>query len=216
VPADPEGDRIWLSFRVDARSFGSLADPGVQIEHADGESAEGHAYDDGFEDVRLVFPAASGPWTAFLVDELGAGGDENYDYDVLASRSKRPVECRIDEAANDAIADAMPLPDGTCVLGAIETADDEDWYELDVVGAKSTLVIEVVAFAAGSPGDFRVEVRDGTDALVAALATGPGGFEHDPSGEVGSETNQRLFVRMVEETGRSGTAYWYELSVDRY
>jgi hypothetical protein len=207
-------DEGWLRVRVDARAIGSRADPEVALTADAGASVHQVDRGDGFEDVLLVFPAVGGRWQMYLGDQLQNGAEDGFDYDVMVSSAKAPADCTLrDAGANDDRAEAQDLGDSPCVQGASETPSDEDWYQLRVPQGKHTITLDIDAAELGSPGDFRVELVDATDTIVASASYGMRGWELDPLASYVSSGDETLFVRVVEEANGEGQAYWYFLGI---
>ena len=79
----------WLSVSVRAESLGSYADPVLVLTSPGGSAADvrsGHET----KDPRLLFPGASGVYSALLSEQNIQGDTELYGYEILASQAKAP------------------------------------------------------------------------------------------------------------------------------
>jgi hypothetical protein len=203
---------MWLTVRVDARSIGSLGDPAIALTGEDGSTARGSEYDDGDEDVQIRFPAVEGRWDILVSNEQPAGAEEGYHYELLVGQTKEPVAWDDDEVEpNDAWTSAQALGIGVRVYGSMD--DGGDWFRVRVPAGKHTLRFGVEAFAYGSPGDFSLELLDGSGAYVASASAGEQGWEHDPVITYTSTGDEDLVVGIAEQQANAGTPYWYVLEV---
>jgi hypothetical protein len=224
VPADVDfwlleiAEPDWLSIRIDARSLGSRTDPAVVVFRDAQAIAQARDRDDS-EDVYLRIPARAASYTLFVTEELLAGG-EDYPYELLASATKPPVDSwDLDDAEpNDGPSAAQPLPSAAIAraMGQSDAPNDVDVWRIDVPsGEKTDFTVRIIAASMGSPGDFRVDVQDGTGALRAAASEGPQGWERDPVVTVTSEGDESLYVFVRDELAQDGDSYWYVLEVER-
>jgi hypothetical protein len=203
---------MWLRVRVDGRSMGR-ADPILILSAEDGETAQGSARDDGYEDPMLVFPTDAKTWTMMVTDEGGQGGPDNYPYRIMVAEAKAPVEydATEGETSHSSLEDAEALPLGATVFGDMDSTFESDWYALALPAGKQTLTLTVDAFAVGSAGDFSIALYDADGAQVGTASVGEHGWEHDPWLQYTSGGGETLYARIVEAGGRVGRAYWYTL-----
>lgn len=209
----------WLSIRIDARALGSRADPAVVVFQDGAPIAELRDREQD-EDVYLRIPGEVGAYALFVTEELLAGAPDSYPYELRASATKPPVDAwDVDDLEpNDGAVAAQLLPSAAVAraMGRSDRPNDVDVWRIDVpAGEKTDLVVRVIASAKGSPGDFRVDVQDGTGAVRAAASEGPHGWERDPVVNVTSEGDESLFVFVRDELAQDGVCYWYVLEVER-
>ncbi len=209
----------WLSLRVSARAIGSRADPAVVVFH-DGSPIAALRDREQDEDVYLRIPGEVATYTLFVTEELLAGAPEEFKYELLASATKPPVDSwDVDDLEpNDGALAAQSLPSAPIVraMGRSDHPGDVDVWRIDVpAGEKTDFIVRVIASAKGSPGDFRVDVQDGTGVVRASASEGSHGGERDPVVNVTSEGDESLFVFVRDELDGDGVCYWYVLEVER-
>jgi hypothetical protein len=203
---------MWMLVRIDGRSIGR-ADPMFILSAADGTSAQASMRDDGYEDPLLIFPTEAAEYTLLVTEEAGQGGPAFYPYKLMIAEAKAPVSFDTTEPAeaHASRAQAAMLPIGTTLFGDMDGAAESDWYALDIPAGKQVLRTSIEAFSAGSAGDFALQVYDATGRLVEESQFGQYGWEHDPWLSVSSSGSEVVYLRVTEEGGRSGPAYWYTL-----
>lgn len=207
----PEDD--WMFVRVDARSLGSRADPALVLSSTRGGSAQSTTQNDGFEDPWLLFPASAGTWSVLITEELGAGDPDDYGYELLAGVAKAPVTwTTVDPGANETSSAAAPLAFDDVLFGTIDGPTDVDWYTVEVPVGKQALRFTVDAGRYGSAGNFSLSLFDAGGRKVAEAWVGLTGVERDPVLRYTSLGGEDLFLRVQEESGRNGEAYWYLLT----
>lgn len=209
----------WLAVRIDARSIGSRTDPAVVVFEDGTPVAELRDRDDD-EDVYLRIPGKVGTYGLFVTEELLAGAPDEYPYELLASATKPPVDSwDVDDLEpNDSAMAAQTVPSAPLAraMGRSDRPNDVDVWRIDVpVGEKTDFVVRILASAKGSPGDFRVDVQDGSGAVRAAASEGPHGWERDPVVTFTSEGDESLFVFVRDELAQDGYCYWYVLELER-
>lgn len=213
-------DDGWLNVRIRSQAIGSPADP-MLIITAPGGSVLERVTDDQSRDVTLMFPAPAGVYAVLARDRNGQGGDA-YDYDLLASLGKAPLEWSLVEplASNDARLDATPLPLGARLFGFIDAPLDNDWYRVDVPPGRRSLDVRIEAFAFGSPADTQFLVNNAAGNVLpncsvngCLFRSGPTG-ERDPVATLISQGDESLYLRVSEQASRGGAAYWYVISVE--
>ena len=202
----------WVAFYVKARTIGSKADPDLTLQSEGGQ----FALVDGFgEDPTLVFPTVPDQFTVMLADHLaGSPGGIDYYYEILATRAKAPVGWtrEEDDVANDVFETAEPLEDGDRVLAWVDSTLDSDWFVLDIPGGKHTVTVAVDAYAHGSAGNFKLVAFDEEKNRLETWYFGEMGFELDPWARWTSSGDERVFLRVIEESGRYGRPTWYVVS----
>jgi hypothetical protein len=207
----------WLGVQVQARSIGSYAHPSLLLSSDSGDEAL-VGFTGVEDDIWLVLPALAEGYQVLLTEDSGQGDDEHYRYEVLAGVQKQPVEWNLVETGGEDIGDAQALADGDAVFGGLSDRWDQDWYVIPIPAGKHALTLDVDAWEFGSAGDYRLVVYDGATAeeaeVLARIQFGPEGWENDPWGEVASDGDEDLWVKVEERNDRSGRAYWYLLKID--
>ena len=209
----------WISIRIAARAIGSRADPAIVVCEDGLPVAELRDRDDD-EDVYLRIPTEAATYGLFVTEELLGGAPDEYPYELLASATKPPVdEWDVDDLEpNDGAVAAQTLPSAPLAraMGRSDRPNDIDVWRIDVpAGEKTNFTVRIIASAKGSPGDFRVDVQDGSGAVRAAASEGPHGWERDPEVTLTSEGDESLFVFVRDELAQDGACYWYVLEVER-
>lgn len=222
----------WVEIELEAGN-GSIADMSILLT-AEGETwAAARADDPGSRDATLRFPAPAGTYVLNASDQNFDGGDR-YDYDLLVSEAKPPVEWSDEEAEpNDDQAGANVATAGAAIWGVMDgngILPDYDWFQVAVPTGKHTLSVDVVAYAEGSAADLTVYLYDAAlDKLPAgckdpcpqdspacvecAITGGVGGEALDPIGAYESEGGEIVYVQVLEATNREGPAGWYVLTI---
>jgi len=212
-------DAGWVALEVE-RASGSVADLEVAIDGPDGLRID-KMDDSESTDVTLRFQAALGDHVAIVSEQNGQGG-ERFTYEVLVSEAKAPVEWdRTESEPNNTgdqaelVSDAQVAIYGT-LDGNAELAD-RDWFELSIPGGEHALHIDVEAFAHGSAGDVRVEVRDTDGNLLRTFADERigGVLEKDPRGTYRSPGDETIRLQVLEQDGFEGPGHWYVLKLAR-
>jgi hypothetical protein len=202
----------WVAFYVEARAIGSKADPDLTLQSAQGQ----FALVDGFgEDPTLVFPTQPDEFTVMLADHLsGSPGGPDYHYEILATWAKEPVSWnrQEDDAGNDLFESAEVLGSGDRVLAWVDSTLDTDWFMLDIPGGKHTVTLSVEAYAHGSAGNFKIVTFDEDKNRLQTWYFGEMGFELDPWARWTSSGDERIYLRVIEESGRYGRPAWYLLA----
>ena len=194
---------------MDARSIGSLADPGMLISSESGASAHVGDSTSG-EDIQVVFPTGPERYHAMLAELHSGQGGEGHTYEIMASWAKAPISYnRDEEESNDVPSDAQVLVSGDMVFGWLEDAIDTDWYAVDLPAGKQTLHIDVDAWDFGSAGDFKIIAYDEEETLLGTWMTGEMGWEVDPYVTLTVPGNQTIRFRIAEQRDRSSPICWY-------
>lgn len=205
----------WLRVRVIAEHIASKADVALLLEHEDDDAVA--TLITGMHDSRdvdLRFPAPAGGYTAWLSENAAQGNPEEYFYELVASVSKAPVEWTAAEVEpNGTIAQAQEVGDGDVIFGGFGADADVDTYVVGVPAGKHTITVDVDAFEAGSAANLTLVVLDGNGQYVTEELYGPMGWELDPYLEYTSTGDELVYIRVVEASGRGGTALWYTFSV---
>lgn len=202
----------WLGVFVDAQIRGSLADVGVTVTAA-GFGVE-RQDDDTTRDAHLIFPAPQGSYDVLLYDNNLLGG-EDFFYELVVSVAKKPVlENATEIEPNDSSDTAMAVTDGMVLLANLEEQNAFDWYRVDVPAGSHAITIDMLAYTAGSPGDFTIfAYPNGLDADPRVVGSRPTGGR-DPLLTLASAGNTSVWFRVEEVNGKGGPGYWYALQVE--
>ena len=222
----------WVRFAIVSRGLGAIADVHLLIS-PDGEPAARRIDDEGTTDASLLFPAKANTYTITVTEQFFNGADERYDYELVVSTSKAPMEWdRFEVEPNADSASATLVQPGEVLFGNMEVSLDNDWYRLDVPPGKHTLTVTVDAYVLGSAGNFSIWLYDDALSLLpdgcdpggcgpaqqncewCEVYGPPVGFSHDPILEFESLGNETLYWRVVEYDSKFGDPYWYIMSVD--
>lgn len=203
----------WLSVELEARSIGSLADPGLLLTSEGGMSAHVGDSTSG-EDIRLIFPSGPERYHA-LVAELQAGqGGENHDYEIMASWAKAPISWNRDEVEpNDVFGAGQVVEDGDLLFGWLNSSIDSDWYQIELAAGKQTVILDLDAWEFGSAGDFKLILYNEAQESLGTWYSGEVGWELDPYVEITVPGNQILSLRVAEQRERFSALCWYVLDV---
>lgn len=205
----------WLRVRIDAAELGSFAHPVLLLTSDDGDEAL--VWELGGVGPEVVLPAVPGTYSLLVTEDEGLGGEEHYNYELLAGTSKPPVDWSVTESANDDPEQPQILRDGDALLGGMSDRWDQDWYRLDLPPGKQTVTLDIDAWDYGSAGNFTLVVLQGTDPEtaedLAVVSYGEEGWELDPWAEITTMGGEPLLLRVAEHSNRSGRAYWYRLTL---
>lgn len=220
----------WLAIEVEAAD-GSIADMTALLTPRVGAWAATRADDPESKDVHLTFPAPAGTYALTVSEQTFAGGDR-YDYDLLVSEAKSPVEYTREEVEpNDTQPAAEVVADGDVILGTIDgngALADLDWFRVDVPAGKHTLTVDLDAYDLGSAADLTVRLYDqaltplplgcrdpcgGPACTPCAFEGGIQGVEFDPLAVLESAGGETLYVQVLEDGSREGPASWYAMTI---
>ncbi len=227
----PAEDAEWIRIQVDAASRGSAADVAFNISALESFAVTlitGTMYS---EDPWIVFPAlGDAEYHLYLSERAGQYGDD-YEWQLLASEDKAPVEYTVVEVEDNDTADqAQDLPAGETVLGIISEPGDYDWYHIPVPdpgdAEKIKWTIDVEAYTSGSPLASRITLYesdvvgadlDDVDWLATSFADSED-YDQDPKIEIQSEEASDWYLVIKNPTSggndRGSPFHWYSLAID--
>lgn len=203
---------LWLGVHVSSTSIGSRADVALLLTRDEADPVEARDREDGEQDVALVFPALPGAYRATILDEGLRGGPEDYFYELLVTEEKQPVEWTLASAGATEAAAAQVLADGDVVFGRLAAPGEAHWYRVPIPAGTGSVELWVEAATWGAPTDPLLQLYDASLTRFATISSGPSG-ERDPATEQPTAGDVTWTVRVSDQAGRGGSAYWYTLFV---
>ncbi len=222
----------WLRVAVVSRGLGAIADVHLVVA-PEGETAAKREDDEGTTDASLLWPAKPSTYSITVNEQNFNGDDERYEYELVVSTSKAPLEWdRFEVEPNGDFGSAMAVDAGEVIFGNMQGGIDNDWYMLDVPIGKHTLTVTIEAYSYGSAGDFSIWLYDDMQGLLpegcdhdgcgpaqqncvdCEVFGPPAGFAHDPILEFESLGGETLYWRVAEFQSEFGDAYWYTMKVE--
>jgi hypothetical protein len=212
----------WLAVDAPGASLGSDAYVSVTLASDDLDVAFGIASSGELPEVHVVFPSTRSTWVATVRQTVGfgavRGGGPDFFYELRASSTKAPIDWDVEEGSNDAQGAAQRLVTATDadvttrVLGDLDDAADQDWYEVEVPGPGWAVTFDVDAAAEGSAADVALQVIDEAGASHG-IKKDVDEVSPDPFFTRLSTAAGVMRVRVSEESGASGPPTWYRLTV---
>ncbi|MDP2317423.1 MAG: hypothetical protein Q8P41_31350 [Pseudomonadota bacterium] len=204
----------WITIRAEAATRGSSANPQLVVEGG----GEGAQVLDGYltTDPLLVFPApALEPYRITLAETNLLYGDD-YEWFLLTSLSKEPVEWDAEEVEpNDQSDEAQVFPLDQTVFGHMDREGDFDWYKITTTyEGEQNLVFDVTAFIEGSAANLKLVLYDSDG--VTELRTSSNGeisYDRDPYFQKKVTGIKDLYLLARTEDDRGSRFHWYTLSV---
>lgn len=208
----------WLKIDVDAVERGSSGNPILTVESESGLAAIS-LRGPRSNDPLLVFPVnIAEQWVVRLTEAQGGFG-EDYDYKLIATATKEPVEWTGYEAdQNDELDEAQLITEGEVIYGIIDSSVDFDWYRVDTPEGRNQITVQITGQGVGSPLFPRLQLytleENSQGELVETLQ---GTF--DESGDSASQDPKMVRVSDGGETWyfkvrhrpgtQNGDLYWY-------
>ncbi len=203
----------WLRVRVTAAQNGGWADARLTLDGPEVRSSVLIDNMHGSTDIDLRFPALAGDYTALLTEVNGQGAPLRYEYDLIASAAKPPVEWDLTGTEPDnSFAQAQRVASGDRVYADFGAIGDTDHYRIDVPPGKTTITIDVEAFAYGSAAWVALNLYNEGGTRLETWTRGPEGWEHDAQAVWTSSGDETLYLRTSDFAGASGLATWHVLS----
>ncbi len=225
----PAGDAAWLRVEVTAAGMGSAADVSFAINALETFANTVISPTMYWEDPWIVFPALGDSEYHLYLSERANQFGEDYEWEVLASEDKAPVEWTVEEVEdNDLATEAQTVEAGEVIFGIISESNDYDWYHIPVPDSdgKISWDINVEAYTSGSPLASRITLypaeivggdMDDVDWLATAWSDSEE-FDMDPRIEIQSEgaTDWYLVIKnpTTSGSGRGSPFHWYTISID--
>lgn len=213
----------WLEIDVNAAERGSAAYPILTLESDGGLAASSTRSMSSTDPYLLVPLPAPDDWVMRLTDAYRGYG-EDFDYQVLVSVSKAPMEWgqfEIDQ--HDDINLSQEVTADVPIFGYAQNSTDFDWYHFRTPSGRNLIRVAVHAHNFGSPLDPRLQlyfanVDEDTGTLTGVLQqtiddnTQSSGL--DPLLERVSDGDEDWYfkVRYTPST-QFGDLYWYVLDV---
>jgi len=196
----------WVGVYLDAQKLGSRVDGIITLQGTD--IAQQHD-SPGSLDPILRFPTTAGAseYTVLITDQQGLGEEQGYDYELLVTEVKQPVDSnRVEVEPNDDDAHAQVVADGDAIFGSAD-GFGADWFAIDVPAGKHDLTVDVAAWSYGSTGLFAVNAFDSAGVRRTLAWGAPGAW--DPVLHLTSTGNERLYINIAEREHHQGRTYWY-------
>lgn len=202
----------WLSVKVEAAARNSLADAQFLFYDDNGHSV--FIYDGvATSDPSLTVPADVVGEYGVVVAETGYLSGEGYDWALLATQVKPPVEWTFEEAEdNDASDRANTFALGGTVFGKMDDTADKDWYHVSVPEGLQAVTFNVEAFGSGSPVDIQLRVYE--DGVVKkACYHGVVDYDLDPDCEMKVTAAHEWDVLVQDEYDSGSSFNWYTMTI---
>ncbi len=202
----------WVSVTLEAASRGSNADAQFLL-YSDESAVIAYDYVDS-TDPRVVVPAAVVGTYGLVLGETGYLSGEGYDWAVMASLVKPPVDWTFQETEdNDDVELANPFTLGETVYGIMSPTADKDWYRLAVPDGLEAVVFQVEAFGSGSPVDARIDLYDIDGELKKTCYSAVIDYDLDPYCEIKQTEATEWTFKVTDEYDNGSAFSWYTLSV---
>lgn len=205
----------WLEVNVEAARRGSNAD--VQFILLDDEGGSVTVFD-GYltTDPLLRFPAAAAGTYTLNIAETSYLSGEDYEWYLLASAVKAPVEWDFEEVeGNDSSAQAQAFPVDQTVFGTFGRTNDFDWYHLVTPADATKIRFDVKAFSLGAPVDPQIALYEAdATTLIRLDSTGEVDYDFDPWFEQKQTGSQEWYFSIRNEASAGGQYHWYTLRIE--
>lgn len=204
----------WVEVSVEAARRGSSADMQAIVYDADDSITVTDSYLS--TDPLLRFPGSAAADYTVILGETSLAFGEDYDWYLLTSMIKAPVEWTFNETEpNDSFSEGNTFVPGDTVYGTIDHAGDFDWYHVVTPKEATTLVFTMNAFKAGSPVDGQVALyaTDGTT-LLHDDRRGQIEYDLDPWFEQRQTEANDWYVLVRNEQDKGSHFHWYTLSIE--
>ena len=206
----------WLKVWVRGADFGSSSDLSLILQADEGEVSAQQSYQLGTTDPMLVVPIdAPGGWTAQVSDQYGGYG-EDFEWKMLATVAKAPVEWTVEEEEPfNSFDAAQAILAGDRVYGVVSSGTDRDWFKVTLPEGKSTISIDFDAWGYGSPLDAWVYLYDAEQTKKTSSDHGNSAQDMDPILEFTTSTAGDWYILVKPDDGAAaGDLYWYVFQVD--
>lgn len=204
----------WITIDLQAASRGSFADMDLAI--TDGERSV-VVYDAYLStDPRISFPADTpGTYVGWVSEHDPLASGDTFTWFLRASLDKPALGWSREEVETNGPAqtNAEPIQIDERVFGTIADTEDVDWFHLTTPADATTIILDVEAYAYGSPLNTTLVVRDAEGDVVQWVASGEIDYDLDPHAEIKVEGAQDWYLQVFNPEEKGSRFHWYTLSV---
>ena len=213
-------EEAWIKVDVRASSFGSSADPSLEMRSEEGDTIRAFGRP-GSTDPYVLFPLwEADDWVLKLWESFGDSGEDHL-WELMVSTSKQPTswtrlesEEPLNEGpSNDTLSLAEEIADGDVVFGRLGSSNDIDWFRFTTPSEKTDVSIHVAAYAYGSPLDARLARYDSEGTQLQVMTHGDMAGDPDPVMRFASDQEQEHYF-VVRSDSYEGLAYWYTVWIE--
>lgn len=205
----------WVEIEVESAIRGANAD--MQFVLVDPWGGSVTVFDSYLTtDPLLRFPADDvGTFTITLSETSYLAGDE-YDWYLMASRIKAPIDWDAEEVEpNDSAAAAQEFTVGQRLFGRFDRTNDFDWFHVVTPADAPTIRFTVEAFALGAPVDAQIALYEAdASTLIRLDSNGEVDYDFDPWFEQKQTGSQEWYFSIRNQAASGGVYHWYTVLLE--
>jgi len=216
----------WMRVWVVGADRGSYADLQFYLIDQEEELTARAAQSPNSTDPKTTVPVSEfATWYATISNEQIDGYGEDYFWEFMASMTKQPVDDwtieeqeELGSETNNKLEDAESIDVGDRVYGLVDDGEDRDWFVVSIPDGKSDVVLQVEAFAYGSPLNgylamYEYDSETGEADLIDQTNHGQYSSEADPLLSTTISDAMDLYILLKADDSAGSPLYWYVIDV---